>query len=277
MQPIDTFNQIIFHQVGWFAAFCGAAIMRPDWRPTGLVCFWVTLNTLFVVFATYTLCVCDWDMFWQLLTIYGLGLQGCTKYACVIYHSRAIGAKVQLLQHIYRCNGDPANATNYEIMVRWSRMCERVSRIGIIIIGTSILTLMPLTAASNWLRGRDELLLPLLVPGIAVRESRLAWWTTYVVHVFMCVLGAFGLCATDMLLIEFVVHMMPLSELIAAEFGQLNAAAQAIGGGGVRRGAEAQRERHALKMFFRNLLRMHQDFCEYVRVEETGSVLGSFG
>lgn len=80
MQPIELFHDIFFNRVGWFAAFCGAAIMRADWKPTGLVCFWVTMNFSFVVFALYTFCVCDTDMMWKLLTIFGVGIQVGIKW-----------------------------------------------------------------------------------------------------------------------------------------------------------------------------------------------------
>lgn len=76
MQPIELYHDIFFNRVGWFAAFCGAAIMRKDWQPTGLVRFWVSLNlSSFVVFAVYTCCVCDADTLWKLLTIFGVGIQ----------------------------------------------------------------------------------------------------------------------------------------------------------------------------------------------------------
>lgn len=75
MQPIQLFHEIFFNRVGWCAAFCGADIMRTDWKPTGLVCFWVSFNASFLVVSAYTFMVCDADTMWKLLTIFGIGVQ----------------------------------------------------------------------------------------------------------------------------------------------------------------------------------------------------------
>lgn len=184
-------------------------------------------------------------------------MQGCVKFITVIYNARRISEKVELLRHMYACNTDGSTA-NYAILRRWSLVFGTVSRAGIAILVCSCMTLLPLTMASNWWRGENELPLPLLLPAIDV-HSTVGWWLTYGFDVSMLVLGAFGLCATDLLLLMFVLHMWPMCELFAAEFEQLNAV---VRHGGIAVANKAQLRR--LKWFFRNLLRIHIDMCEYV-------------
>lgn len=75
MEPIELFHNIIFERIGLYAAICGAAIMRADWKPTGLVVFWVALNLSCVVFGLYTFLAYDADTVWKLLTIIGVIFQ----------------------------------------------------------------------------------------------------------------------------------------------------------------------------------------------------------
>lgn len=256
MRPIERFEHIFFKRVGGCAAFCGAAIMRLDWRPTWLVCFWVTLNVSFVLFSVYTLIAYDSDTFWKMLTIIGVGGQGFVKFMVVITYARRISSMVEFLRCVHVGNGRTRNATNYRILERWSRLFWTVSGAGVVLLQATCMALLPLTMLNNWRTGAAELPLPVYLPGIDAGTTA-GWWITLAYTVAMLILGAFGLCATDLLLLMLILYVWPLADIFVDQVGQLNRAVAA---------APAQRSRRQRRLwwFYRNLLQQHKALCSYV-------------
>lgn len=259
MEPIELFRNIYFDRLGRYAAFCGAAIMRLEFRPTALTVFWVSYNFSMLVLAAYTFAVYDRITMWKLLSVIGLGVQGCVKFISCLYYAPIISRTVAFLGRIYASNPRPpgnfatlAAHPNYMILRKWSLNMWHLCRYGAVLIGSMVVLLVPLTLLSNWLLDERELPLPVYMPLIDERTNA-GYALLLAYQAMMTLLGGAGLCATDLMLLMFVMHMWPMCDILRVQFEQMNAAVRVT----------ELRDSRQLKWFLRNIWLMHMDTCKY--------------
>lgn len=251
MEPIELFDNVFFDRIGFFAAFCGAAIMRKNYKPSRITAWWMTVNGCFLLWSIYTFVYYDRITMWKLLTIFGLGVQGFVKFVSVISYAGVIHRCVWFVRGVYEAN-QRANTGNYAILARSSRTAWQLCRYGAVLINSTCILLVPLTVLTNWVLDEHELPMAVFIPLIDERTS-FGWAFMFAFDSMLAVLGGIGTCAIDLLLLMLVMQMWPLCEILRSQFAQLDEALR----------DEKMRHTVRVRWYFRNMLLIHKDICGY--------------
>lgn len=167
-------------------------------------------------------------------------------------YPKRINDKIQFLSKIYKSNG--SESSNYRILLKWSQRSLWFVKYGIIPVAAATGTFMIYPILMYFVFGENKaLMVPMLLPGID-ETSHMGYLVLLVYHMASLFLCLFGQCNTDFMLVLFVMHMWPISEIFANTFNELNEA------------LENPDNIHSRRVtgHFRNICIMHREMSEYL-------------
>lgn len=257
--PIQLFNTIFYKRILFYQKCVGCDALTENFRPNFVTAFFCGMVVLFMLCNGYTLATYDTMTRLKCMAIFGLGIQGFSKFPTIILYSTDIYALVAFLRSIYQGNRQTMQPA-YAVLRRWASIMSAVMRLGSMVIIVATLLFVP----ESWLESvRDGHRVPMLntmVPGVRVGGD--GNWPGYVAvygfHAVLVFLGATGTCAVDMLLVMLVIHLCPMAEIFAQMLQDL-------------RQTLRQTERESFlkspkfRVYFRNILLVHREFTGYLR------------
>lgn len=167
------------------------------------------------------------------------------------YH-QTVFEKIQFLGRIYVSNTD-SNTRNFEELRIWSQRGEMFAKFAFIPISlTSSMFVFWAVGAFAW-TGEKELILYIMLPGVSETDT-IGFIVLSLYHLAGLLLVVFGTCGADCMLVVFVFHLWPLSNIIQNMCNELNAALE----------EQSNRNTPELRRFFYNLVQMHKEVCEYL-------------
>lgn len=234
-------------------AICGCNVLDLNWKPPARTIFCIIFTTLYGLFCFYTIATYDIDTKSKCLTWVGISLQGVVKFYTVIIYPAQMREMILFLQHIHTVNPDPTTA-NYKSLKENAAISLNVMKFGAMVVCSGCAFFTPVTWLSNYLHDEREFALPIFVPFVD-ESTTIGFVITNIFHVIALFMAACGLSASDMRLVLFVLHLRPMSAMFSNTMEEMN------------QGLLVERNRHSEEMrkYFRNLILMHLEFCNYLK------------
>lgn len=179
--------------------------------------------------------------------------QGLTKYLVLIYYAEQIYDKVSIVKNIYVSNRASSKQA-YAILLRWSQYCLMFAKYGRIPVvgGIVFIILWPYLVYTQ--TGVLDFITPLYIPFVS-DETTIGLCIMHTYHILLMLLGVFGTCGADFMIVVLVLHLWPMCLIWDGMFEELNVAVRQEG---------AQSDMRAVKVHLRNIILLHKEMCKYV-------------